>query len=321
MTDPGPAQAAGIKVRGLTDVRSVREILWPAFLEGERERWALDYRQEVDMPRLRRETGAQSPGERPDVLLVADPLLFARLGVVAPVDATAEGPRPAAWVDRENRWVSVYVQPIVAIHNAIYSQPPRSWLELAATPWHGRLVVEAPARMLTTGPALAELAAALGPDVWLPWLHDLAAGGLRQVADNERAVLEVATGARWAGLANWNVARRVRPGSPVRHVFLDPTPCVPAFAVAVDGGTAPELGHRFVRWLASAAGQAAVRRTGRLPAADIEVPPAETAPVIPPGVRTAVGTADWVAEPDHWVGVFTSTFGAETDLQAGKLRD
>ena len=166
------------------------------------------------MARLRGEVGAQAPADRPDVLFVADPILFDRAGLVASIgDLDARG-RPAPWVDPAGRWVSTYAQPIVAIYNAIYRRPPRSWLELADETWRSRLVVEAPERMLTTGPAFAELQAALGPEAWRGWLAELAASGIRQVADNERAVLEVATGARWAGLSNLNVARRVRPDRP-----------------------------------------------------------------------------------------------------------
>jgi ABC-type Fe3+ transport system substrate-binding protein len=307
-------------VRGLTDVRSVREVLWPAFQQSDPDAQALDYGQEVDMPRLRREVVARAPEDRPDVLFVADPILFDREGIVVPVDGLEPGPRPSAWVDQAGRWVSTYAQPIVAIYNAVYRRPPGSWQELADQTWRGRLVVESPERMLTTGPAFAELRSALGADAWADWLSALAANGVRQVADNERAVLEVATGARWAGLANLNVARRVRPGSPVRHVFFDPTPCIPAFAVAVAGGRSPALGGRFVRWLGSSAGQAAYTRTGRIPAIEIEGSARAGPSVMPASIARAAGTADWISDPDRWIRLFASIFPTEHVLRAGKLR-
>jgi len=312
--------ATPLVVRGLTDVRSVREILWPGFGRAEGADAGLDYRQEVDMQRLRREVLDLAPQDRPDVLVVADPVAFHRDGLIMPVEAGDPGPRPTAWIDHDSRWVAIYVQPIVAIYNALYRRPPRSWLELTDPSWRGRLVFEAPVRMLTTGPALAELQSGLGEMAWAAWLHGLAANEVHQVADNERAVLEVATGARHAGFSNWNVARRVRPGSPVRHVFLDPTPCVPAFAVAVAGGRSPVLGHRFVRWLASPAGQTAYGQSGRIPAIEIDVPGSAGAGVIPPSVRLAAGTADWISDPDRWVARFAAIFPAEAVPPAGKLR-
>jgi ABC-type Fe3+ transport system substrate-binding protein len=324
--DASSAGATPVVVRGLTDLRSVAEVLWPAFREHDPDAGALDYRQDVDMARLRGEVAAQAPADRPDVLFVADPILFDRAGIVAPVDALEEAHRPGPWVDPAGRWVSTYAQPIVAIYNSVYRRPPRSWLELADATWRDRLVVEAPERMLTTGPAFAELEAALGPDAWRGWLTELASGGIRQVADNERAVLEVATGARWAGLSNLNVARRVRDGSPVRHVFLDPTPCIPAFAVAVAGGRSPETAGRFVRWLGSTAGQQAYRRTGRIPATEIEATDSAAASgqrpsVIAGSVGRAAGTADWIADPDRWIAIFASIFPTEATPRAGKLRD
>jgi ABC-type Fe3+ transport system substrate-binding protein len=313
------ADAPPLVVRGLTDVRSAREILWPAFRTSEGGVPELDYRQDVDMPRLRSEVADQPADARPDVLFIADPILFAREGLIEAVDGLDAGSRPNAWVDEQGRWVATYAQPIVAIYNAIYHPPPRAWADLADAAWQDRLVLEAPERMLTTGPAFAELRAPMGDDVWRGWLTRLAGSGLRQVADNERAVLEVATGSRGAGLANWNVARRVRPGSPVRHVFLDPTPCVPAFAVAVAGGRSPDLARRFVRWLASTDGQAAYGRTGRLPAIDVATAGAG-AGVIPGSVARAAGTADWIADPDPWIATYRSIFPLEAAPAAGKLR-
>ena len=114
-TDRGPTP---LVVRGLTDVRSVREMLWPAFEAAEGALPTLEYRQEVDMARLRREVVELTTEDRPDVLLVADPLAFDREGLIEPVAAIDPGPRPAAWVDAGERWVSIYAQPIVAIYNA-----------------------------------------------------------------------------------------------------------------------------------------------------------------------------------------------------------
>ena len=73
------------------------------------------------MWRLRAAVGAAPPGDRPDVLIVADPVLFARDGLLAASEAAAAAARLPAWADREGRWTSIYVQPIVAIHNAHYT--------------------------------------------------------------------------------------------------------------------------------------------------------------------------------------------------------
>lgn len=318
MTGADPSGATRLVARGLTDVRSFREVIWPAFRQHDPTATELDYRQDVDVTRLRREVGQVPPGERPDALILADPLLFARDGLLSPLEATTPDPGVPAWQDPSRRWATVYVQPIVATYNALYRRPPRSWLELADEAWHDRLVVEAPVRMLTTGPAFAELRGSMGEPAWSAWLARLAKAGMHQVGDNERAILEVATGSRWGGLANWNVARRVRPGSPVRHVFLDPTPIVPAFAAVVAGGRSPALGHRFVTWLASADGQAAVARTGRIPALGLEEPSSPSRTVIPASIGRLAGTADWVTEPDHWIEAFARIFPPPGAVHAGK---
>jgi ABC-type Fe3+ transport system substrate-binding protein len=304
----------------LTDIRSFREILWPSFREEYPRAPEVDYRQDVDMGRLRRELTGGGTGVEPDVLILSDPLPFARDGLLEGLDDLGPDPRPSAWQDEMGRFVAIYVQPIVATYNSLYRRPPRSWNDLATEDWRGRLVFEAPEQMLTTGPAFAELRGSMGENAWKDWLSSLASLGVNQVADNERAVLEVATGVRWGGLANWNVARRVRPGSPVRHVFLDPTPLIPAFAAVKSGGRSPELARRFVRWFASANGQAAVARTGRIPAIGIESPTSLSAGVIPPSIGRVAGMADWVKNRDIWVETFVSIFPSVDSLRAGKFR-
>ena len=122
------------------------------------------------------------------------------------------------------------------------------------------------------------------------------------------------------GWPNWNVARRVRPGSPVRHVFLDPTPLVPAFAVVVAGSEPTELARVFVTWLGSDEGQAAVARTGRIPAASVGTDRQVRSDVIPAGIGIAAGGADWISDPDRWIAMFRSAFPSASADLAGKQR-
>ena len=321
MTSDREPVAGRLVARGLTDVRSVREILWPAFTADTAAGATLDYRQDVDMTRLRTEVGGAPPGARPDVLIVADPILFARDDLLAEQPTTDPGSRPATWEDATGRWTAVYVQPIVVVYNSLYVETIRSWAELGDDRWHRRIALEAPERMLTTGPAFAELRDGMGDALWHGWLEGIARQEVRQVADNERAVLEVATGSRWVGLANLNVARRVRSGSPVQHVFLDPTPLVPAFAVVVADGPSAELGRRFAGWLGSADGQAAIARTGRIPAAGIGLPGTARPDGIPNTVELVAGRADWIADPDRWIGTFRGIFPIDQVEHAGKRRD
>lgn len=305
-------------VWGLTDPRSMREIVWPAFLESTGLVATLDYRQDVDMGRLLDALAGAAPGSRPDVAIIANPHPFHSAGLLAVTDDIDTRGLPDAWTDGERRAVPLYVQPIVFVYNAHYALPPERWPDIVQDRWRDRLVFEAAAQMLTTGPALAELRSETGPDAWQAWLAALNAVRPRQVADNERAVLEIATGSRWGGLSNWNVARRVRPGSPVRHVFLDPTPCIPGFGAVVEGAASPDLARSLLRWLASADGQRAYAATGRIPAAPPADSPITIETVVP--VRSLVGTADWVRDPEPWVAIYEATIPVDGMVKAGKLR-
>jgi ABC-type Fe3+ transport system substrate-binding protein len=308
-----------LTVRGLTDPRSVRDILWATF-RTEVAPWAeLDYAQDVVGPRLLGTVRAALPGHRPDVLFVSNPAVFDEAGLVEPIDPPVE-PYPAGWVDPAGRWVPLYVQPVVCIFNALRVLPPRGWTDLAGEPLRDRLTFEEPWRMIATGPALAELHSVLGESGWRTYVEALNAQRPRLVVDNERAVLEVATGARWVGLSNWNVARRVRRDSPVRHTFLDPTPCVPGFGILVRDAPGAALGRLFLAWLTSASGQRAYAATGRIPALpDVDADLSLQA-VLPRGVAPLFGSVDWLAAPGAWSDRFRALLPATGPVAEGKLR-
>jgi ABC-type Fe3+ transport system substrate-binding protein len=307
--------------RGLTDPASMRDVIWPAF-RADVAPWAeIDYAQDVIAGRVLGAVRDADPDRRPAVVLVSNPILFDRAGLLEPMETPFAAHFPAGWIDADRRWLPVYVQPIVAIHNAHHTAPPREWADLAEARLRGRVVFDDPARMLTSGPAFAELSTAWGDDAWSAALAAMAAVEPRLVADNERAVLEVSTGSRWMGLANWNVARRIRAGSPVRHTFLRPTPCVPGFGLLLAGAPAGSLGRLFLAWLSSEGGQRAYAATGRVPARpDVAATPS-LASVLPPGVEPLFGAADWVSSPERWVDRYQELFPADRGAAAeGKLR-
>jgi ABC-type Fe3+ transport system substrate-binding protein len=294
---------------GTTDVRSVREIIWPRFVAASRTSADLDYRQDVSTTRLLGTVRDLPPEQRPDVVFVSDPAEFAAAEMTEPIDLDATDGYPAGWLDPERRWWPLYVQPVVCVHNAYRGEPPRTWHDLGDSRFRDRLVFEEPARMVTTGPSLAELSGVMDADSWEALVAALAAQRPLIVGDNERSVVEVATGSRWVGLSNWNVSLRLRRGSPVRRIFLDPTPCIPGFGVLVSGSSGAELGRDFVRWLASADGQQAYSATGRVPALlDIAAPTA-LRNVLPEGVSGLYGAVDWVAQPRPWADRFRAIFG------------
>lgn len=280
--------------------------IWPAF-QDDLAPWAsLDYAQEVVAGRLLASIRTATAEDRPSVAIVSNPAVFDEAGLVEPLETPFADRFPAGWVDPGGRWFPIYVQPIVAVHNALRGSPPRGWAEFAEGSPPARLVFDDPARMLTSGPALAELSSAFGMGAWESFVGLLSDRRPLLVADNERAVLEVAIGARWSGLANWNVARRVRPGSPVRHTFLSPTPCIPGFGLLVRDAPSGALGRLFLTWLASEAGQRAYAATGRIPAqAKVDATPSLRT-VLPPSVEPIFGTVDWLTDPDRWSRRFRS---------------
>jgi ABC-type Fe3+ transport system substrate-binding protein len=302
---------------GTTDARSVRDVLWQRFVTASGTSAELDYRQDVSTTRLLGAVRDASADSRPDVVFVSDPAEFADAGMASALDPPEAGGYPAGWLDPQRRWWPLYVQPVVIVHNAYRGEPPRTWQDLADARFRERICFEEPWRMVTTGPALAELSGTMGDSSWQSFVESLAAQRPLIGGDNERTVLEVATGSRWVGLSNWNVSLRVRESSPVRRIFLDPTPCIPGFGVLVPGGTAPDLGREFLQWLTTDDGQAAYSATGRVPAMlEIDAPTA-LRNVLPTGVSALHGAVDWVAHPRPWVERFKALFGPS----AAEVRD
>ena len=301
--------SARLVAAGTTDVRSVRDIIWPRFVAASGTSADLDYRQDVSTTRLLGVVRDLPAGNRPDLVFVSDPAEFADTGMAERIDAADGADYPDGWLDPKRRWWPLYVQPVVAVHNVYRGEPPQSWPDLGDARFRNRLCFEEPWRMVTTGPALAELSGTMGESSWQSFVDSLVAQRPLVGGDNERTVLEVATGSRWVGLSNWNVSLRVRKDSPVRRIFLDPTPCIPGFGVLVPGGAAPELGRRFLQWLTTDDGQQAYSATGRVPALlDLEAPTA-LHNVLPAGVSALHGAVDWVARPRPWADRFRELFG------------
>ena len=295
---------------GTTDARSVLEIIWPRFAAASRTTVELSYRQDVSTPRLLATVREMPVGQRPSVVFVSDPAEFANAAMTETIEMPPAKGYPEGWLDPKRRWWPLYVQPVVCVHNVYRGDPPQSWIDLGDPRFRERLVFEEPARMVTTGPSLAELSGVMDSESWEKLVASLAAQRPLIVGDNERSVLEVATGSRWVGLSNWNVSLRLRKGSPVRRIFLDPTPCIPGFGVLVPGGGAPELGRSFLTWLATEAGQEAYSATGRVPALlDLDVPTA-LRNILPAGVSPLHGAVDWVQRPRPWADRFRQVFGA-----------
>ncbi len=307
-----PARSADGTTRlvatGVTDQGSIDDVIWPAFQRDVAPSAAIDYVQEVAGSTVQAHVRDLPPGRRPDVVILMSPQGFVATGLADRSEAAVRDRYPAPWMSASDGvlW-PLYMEPIVAIYNTHYARPPTRWSDLEAPKWQDRMVFEEPWRMLTTGPALAELSSALDTETWGSLVTGLAASRPLLVGDNERAVLEVASGARWIGLSNLRFARRIRAGSPVRHVFLDPTPCVPVFGVLVRGARNPELGRQFVEWLASEGGQTAFAAAGRvacLPAVGLPT----FATLAGEGVRPLFGTVDWVTDPSPWAERYRSVF-------------
>ena len=305
---------------GLTDRVSMEQFIWPAFQRDVDAAAEIDYVQDVSGSRVLRYVQDAQSGERPDVVWVTNPGYFVDTDLCEPTESALRDRYPASWTSASHGlWWPMYMEPIVAIYNAHYAQPPASWMDLTAGKWRDRMVFEQPWSMHTTGTALAELSGALDRETWDALVRGLADTRPLLVGDNERAVLEVATGARWIGLSNMNVARRIRAESPVRHVFLDPSPCIPAFGLLVRGARNPGLGRLFLEWLASENGQLALAAAGRVACLpDVGIP--AFAKLAGQRVRPLFGAANWVTDPAPWADRYRAMFPASDEpVRYGKL--
>ena len=106
MTDPALeplAAAARAETRlvgvGLTDARSMRDVIWAAFRDAVAPWAELDYQQEVrGSAVVRRLTEADLAP--PDVVVVANPARLAASGLLEPHEQPYADRYPPGWVDR-----------------------------------------------------------------------------------------------------------------------------------------------------------------------------------------------------------------------------
>jgi len=301
------ASEARLVALGVTDAASIADIIWPAFQRAVASSVEIDYAQETAASRALARVRDEGSDNRPDVVFLLNPESFLGAGFAEPAEPPIADRYPAAWAGESGNLWPLYMEPTVAIYNAYYTTAPAAWRDLA-TVAPGRLVFEAPWVMSTTGPALAELSGALDPETWQALLRGLVGGHPRLVSDNERAVLGVGTGTSWMGLSNLRFARRVRAESPVRHVFLDPVPCVPAFGVLVHGARNRRLARTFLEWLTSEDGQSAFAAAGRVPCLPSLGIPAFSRLTGNRDVRPLFGTVPWVTGASTWAERFRSMF-------------
>ena len=308
----GPNSRTRLVAIGVTDRASIDDVIWPAFQRDVAPSAEIDYVQDVAGSRVLAHVRDLPPGKRPDVVVLLNPHGFVEAEMADLSDSSLRHRYPVSWTASNSLLWPMYMEPIVAIYNAHYAIAPGRWSDLAAAEWRDRMVFEEPWTMYTTGPALAELSSALDPDAWDSLVKGLADTRPLLVGDNERSVLEVATGSRWVGLSNLRFARRIRSESPVRHVFLDPSPCIPAFGLLVRGARNPELGRLFLEWLTSENGQLAFAAAGRVACLpDVGIP--AFAKLAGPRIRPLFGTVDWVTDPSPWADRYRSTFVASEE--------
>jgi len=171
---------------------------------------------------------------------------------------------PAGAVDPGGRWAAIYVrQYVIGYNTRLVSVPPRSWEDLLAPPWRGKLALDE---------SDVEWYAAMldywGAEKGAAYMRALARQQPQQRRGHNLLTRLLVAGEFPLALVHANeVEKEKADGAPVDWVkSLDPVITSPSEVAIAAHAPHPQAARLFVDFLLSAEGQRAIASRGRVPA-------------------------------------------------------
>jgi iron(III) transport system substrate-binding protein len=174
------------------------------------------------------------------------------------------GAYPPGAVDAEGRWAAIYVrQYVIGYNTRLVSAPPRSWQDLLAPPWKGKLAIDE-SDVEWYAAMLDYWGAAKGS----AYMRALARQQPQQRRGHNLLTRLLVAGEFPLALVHANeVEKEKADGAPVDWVkSLDPVITSPSQVAIATHAPHPAAARLFVDFLLSADGQRAIASRGRVPA-------------------------------------------------------
>lgn len=216
-------------------------------------------------------------------------------------------------LDAQNRYYVIFGLACVPIYNTnkVKAQDlPKTWMDLTDSKWRGKMAFNNPASLVAWGACLAELNSHMDAATYDKFLKGLAENKPLITESATHAYQIVVSGEKDIAIVHLNDVIVQPPGTPVKHVWMNPTPSTPIGATIAKNARHPNLARLFVEWLISAEGQAAIGATGRVPILPGVPSPVDKVGGIPPGINLVAGKNQEVySNPTKFSDLFKKTFG------------
>ncbi len=219
---------------------------------------------------------------------------------------------PKEVLDPQGRYYIIFGLSCVAGYNTNKVKAadlPKTWMDMIDPKWKGRIVFNNPPSLVAFGQCLAEMSAHMDAATYDRFLKGLAANNPRITESATHAYQTIVSGEKDIGIVYLNDIIVQPPGTPVKHVWLNPTPFTPIGIVIAKNAKHPNLARLFLEWMTSAEGQAAIGATGRVPILAGVPSPVDKVGGIPPGITLVSKNAELYTNPAKYTSLFKQVFG------------
>jgi iron(III) transport system substrate-binding protein len=227
-------------------------------------------------------------------------------GILAPYQSPQADAYPQNFREKNNYWTPVFLLSRVMAYNTrevSAAEAPKRYEDLLAPKFKGRLGMNSEEFEL-----VANLLKIMGEEKGMAFLKALAKQSI-SFHTGKTLLAELLSAGEVAAVVNVNahqIEALKRKGAPVEWVRA-PFVIVSQDPIALAAGAShPSAGKLFIDWLASPAGQVAVRTVNRIPAhPQVEANP----PGLTRGVNLIPSDPELAKDINHYVGVYRSVFG------------
>ncbi len=227
-------------------------------------------------------------------------------GVLAPYRSPYSDPYPDKFREKGNYWTPVFLLSRVIAYNTrqvAAAEAPKRYEDLLAPRWKGRLGMNSEEFEL-----VANLLKIMGEEKGMALLKGLAKQDIT-FRTGKTLLTELLSAGEMAAVVNTNahlVEAMKKKGAPVEWVRAPFVIASQDPIALVASASHPNAGKLFIDWMASPAGQRAVRAVNRIPAhPQVEADP----PGLTKGVHLVASDPELAKDLNRYVGIFRAVFG------------
>jgi iron(III) transport system substrate-binding protein len=187
---------------------------------------------------------------------------------------------------------------------------PESYEDFANPALEGRIAIDDPTVLGSTGGQFATLRPIWGPDKWERVMTDISNNGVTIASSTSETARIVAQGGADVALSSQNSLLSIQDdGAPVEGLWLEPTTALNLPVYFAANSQNPKAAEFFAMWLLTNEGQRAIAETGRVPV-NSEI--ATESGLIPSGVEVrpvAFNVESYYDESETWIERYEGIFG------------